>query len=597
MMSTLEMEAPTPSGPPIQRAWKLSPDEWRTLATVSVTALAPLPWLALHAQELSRRPHYQLYPLVIPGALALAWHALREPAPNVPNGLNPRRSSGIALFGLCVLMVGVLFISPWLATVAALINLLAIIDAVGGWRLVRRLLPAWGFLCLALPPPRGPDEKLLLLLQSIATRWSSAVLDGLGVIHVMEGNIIEVVGRKLFVEQACSGINSLFTLVLGTLFIAAWTHSRLSRALLLVVASVGWVLVGNVLRIVTIAAVDSRWHIDLSSGWKHTALGMILFAMMLGLVFSTDRLIRIVVQLVGQEVASILAFPVRRWKWLSRAEEDRSGAPVPVTGLAGDGIGKVPFATLLRDGLHAVRTSWLGSWPFATVFAFVFCAQISFLWRNQRDFLRSEETVLKSFETLAEGDMPARIGPFQRARFETLHRKDDTSWGEYSKSWQYAMQGAAASVSLDYTFLGWHELTDCYRGNAWEIEGYDVRYGPEGNVAAGSSTERGQAEVRLIHAAQGYGYLIYGLADYDSRPLAPPHAMGFVDRLVARLGNWSNPNNNLGVEAPLPTYQYQVFLQSQTPPTETEIREARLLFQKARDIFLARGPKRKGGTT
>jgi hypothetical protein len=193
--------------------------------------------------------------------------------------------------------------------------------------------------------------------------------------------------------------------------------------------------------------------------------------------------------------------------------------------------------------------------------------------------------------------MPARVGPFQRVRFETLHRKDDTSWGEYSKSWQYAMQGAAASVSLDYTFLGWHELTDCYRGNAWEIEGYDVRYGPDGNVAAGSPTERGQAEVRLIHAAQGYGYLIYGLADYDSRPLAPPHARGFVDRLVARLGNWTNPNNNLGIEAPLPTYQYQVFLQSQTPPTETEIREARLLYQKAREIFLARGPKRKGGTT
>ena len=34
--------------------------------------------------------------------------------------------------------------------------------------------------------------QLLQLLQGLATEWSSAVLDRLGVVHLIEGNVIEV---------------------------------------------------------------------------------------------------------------------------------------------------------------------------------------------------------------------------------------------------------------------------------------------------------------------------------------------------------------------------------------------------------------------
>ena len=313
------IESPAPASPSTPRLPSLAPSEWATVAVASLIVLAPLPWLSVHAQELARRPHYDLVWLVVPGALLIGWNALRQPVPpGLPTGRNARRASLISVVGLLLLVVAVVFISPWLATVATLLNILALIDAIGGTLLIKRLLPAWAFLWLSIPPPRGPDEKLLMFLQGFATHWSSQVLDRLGVLHVVEGNVISLVDRQLFVEQACSGINSLFTLVLGTLFIAAWTRSRPLRAVVLVAASVVVVLTGNIARIVIIAYTAARWQIDLSEGWPHTLLGIVLYIGMLGLVFSTDRLLSLLGMIVNQEIAAIVAYRIKRWTWLLR---------------------------------------------------------------------------------------------------------------------------------------------------------------------------------------------------------------------------------------------------------------------------------------
>jgi exosortase len=589
----------TPVSAPLPRLRALQPSEWATVAAAALIVLAPLPWLTVHAQELARRPHYDLVWLVIPGALLIGWNALRQPVPpGSTTNRNPRRASMIAAVGLLLLTVAVVFISPWLATVATLLNILALIDAIGGLLLIKRLLPAWAFLWLSVPPPRGPDEKLLQALQTFATRWSSLVLDRLGVIHVVEGNVIELVNRKLFVEQACSGINSLFTLVLGTLFIAAWTRCRPIRAVVLVASAVVVVLAGNVIRIVLIAYMESRWHIDLSEGWPHQILGIVLYIGMLSLVFSTDRFLTLVGMMVNQEVAAVVAYRIKRWSWLVRQGKD---APIPRPKTPELLPRKPVEATeplTLQSGLDGVRATLLGSWSFATVFALLIAAQVYFLWQNKRDFLRSEDSIVRAFEPLGEGDLPPEIGRFRRVEFRTHQRESTDLWGENSKAWTYRAGGLLAVVSLDYTFLGWHELTECYRSNGCGIGEPSILQDPDPLAASRSRTSHsGRTEVRLTTPEGRFQYLIYGLADYDNRVLDPPRARGFVDKILARVGNWTTRDNGLGIEVELPSYQFQVLLVSETPIGKSEIEEVRQLYQQVRLAFLSRGPKRHGGVS
>src|SRR5205823_3954299 len=112
----------------------------------------------------------------------------------------------------------------------------------GGRALVLALLPVWLFLWLAVPLPLGLDQNLITSLQPLTARGSSVLLDQLGVFHVRAGNVIEVPGKRLMVEDACSGIHSLFAVLACTSFFALWSGRPGPWALVLIGLSLGWVL-------------------------------------------------------------------------------------------------------------------------------------------------------------------------------------------------------------------------------------------------------------------------------------------------------------------------------------------------------------------
>ncbi len=285
-MSTTYLEPPTvaPAFPPARRVLP-----WAVLAAVAAALAAHLPLLILHAQQIWMRPHYQFFPLVLLGAAVLAFLRLRDLGPLTPA---PAPRAWPLLGAAWILLAAAeLLYSSWLGTTAALAALAALLYALGGARLFRAALPAWLLLWLAVPPPFELDRQLILWLQSLTARWASAALDVVGVYHVMAGNVVEVGGRRLLVEEACSGVNSLFSTLACTLFYVFFVRRPPVRAVLLLAAAVGWVLAANVVRVAAIAFLAARWGIDLSEGWRHETLGAGLFVAVLGLVWSTDRLL------------------------------------------------------------------------------------------------------------------------------------------------------------------------------------------------------------------------------------------------------------------------------------------------------------------
>ena len=273
----------------ITRTGSMGAPPWGLLAAGACVLLAHLPLVAVHAQQLWIRPHYQFFPLVLLGAAVLAWSRRGQVGSLTPG--SAVRTSLVLAAAWILLAAAELLYSSWLAAVACLVVVAALLYGIVGGRLLRLLLPAWALLWLAIPPPFGLDSLLVRSLQTLTTRWSSGVLDLLRVYHVMEGNVVEVGGRRLLVEEACAGINSLFSVLACTLFFVLLVRRPPLRAFLLTLAAVAWVLLANVGRVVTVAYFSARGGVNLADGWRHDALGLLLFALALVMIWSTDRLL------------------------------------------------------------------------------------------------------------------------------------------------------------------------------------------------------------------------------------------------------------------------------------------------------------------
>jgi exosortase len=522
----------------------------RVLAVGAVLVLAHLPLLLRHAQQLWYRPHYQFFPLLLLGSVVLAAVRLRGLGP-----LKPGRAAlaypllGVAWFGL---FAAEMVHSSWLAAVATLLVLLAGAFALGGVALVWRLLPAWVLLWLAVPPPFDLDRNLVLWLQGLTASWSSSLLDLLGIWHVMAGNVVEVAGRRLLVEEACSGVNSLFSVLACTLFFVFVTDRRAIHAVLLLFAALAWVLVANVARVVFVTYATLRWHINLVDGWGHDAVGLGLFALALGLLWSTDRLL---LCFFGRPPVS-------------------SPAPSPGVGENGTGEASPPEGRFLG----AARNTWLASWAVACLYGLVLLAHLTFygLWAEEPG---PDGPVSASLAKLS-AVLPARVGDWQRKDFAELVRSPGSAYGEFSKVWTYEQGTIKATLSFDYPFSARHDLRVCYVNQGWAL-------GAQG-VYRGAATAREGAlaalEVKLTRPGHRCGYLSF--CEFDSQgevlePLRTNLAMTLtrhgsaLQRLWERLSD-ASPSSRADPVGRI--YQFQLFVESYVPLTEAQLGQARSLF-------------------
>lgn len=551
------------------------PGAWYSAWPALLVIASFLPLLALHARMLWARPHYQFFPLVFPGAIALAWHRCRglgalQPAKGWVAGL-------LAMVGWSLLGLGVLFLSPMAAAVGALVTLLGGIYGLGGRTLVRHALPAWAFLWLTIPLPRRYDLRLVTGLQDLVSQWSSQFLDIFGVFHVMEGNVVEVTGRRLLVDQACSGIYSLLTLMLGAIFYTLWVRASIPRALCLLASAVFWVIAGNVTRIVSMVLLATRYNIDATVGKKHEALGLLIFVLMLTMVASTDRFYNFVSSLL-RRIWSAITRPATRPKSVADEASKVWAAAVAAASAAGDPAEK---RTVLADP----RRSWVGRLTTGLAFGMMLLPQFMMPGVDWREALLVNDFYDKGFAKLGAQTLPNQIGGLQRVGFEVLHRKMDDSWGENTHAWYYRGGGADAAASVDHQFVDWHELTVCYQSNGWTMEERTVG-APEGtNIPDGDNL----VIARFSNPAGYNGYLIFGLYGRDGRPSPPPESLSIIKSLSNRLSGWLRPGSRSQHVVARLNHQIQFFVESETAFDTDQIKMFVSIYDQVRKTIQEQG--------
>ncbi len=162
----------------------------------------------------------------------------------------------------------------WVTRMAFLVALVGFVVAFYGFKIVGELKYPLCTLILMVAPPTFVFESLTLSLQLLASRLGEICLEALGFSIVREGNILELVGAKLSVEEACSGIRSLLSILfMCTLYNYFFVQDKFMRTLILVMA-IPIAILGNAGRIVA-TGIASQYNRELIHGAAHEAFGYV----------------------------------------------------------------------------------------------------------------------------------------------------------------------------------------------------------------------------------------------------------------------------------------------------------------------------------
>jgi exosortase len=490
-----------------------------------LVALAHLPLLVVYFQQLWGRPHYQFFPLVLAAGVYFLWQ--RWPLRSAPAVRTRVAAGGLLLLSLPLLGCAFLWLSPMLAYVSLLVVLASALLRLG----VPALGP-WLLLWMLVRIPYGQDVALIQWMQRLTTRLSSTALDRLRIEHLADGNVLLFPHASLFVEEACSGVVSLLAIVACGAILAVWWRRSIVHAACLIGAAVFLAGAMNVVRVVTIALALEKAGVDLSTGWRHETLGLLIFAVSLVGLFSLDRLLGFFLGPIGlNPLASYWEDAeanglVRFWNYfvgLEPYDHHESGdEELPV-------VDPHP-GTAARPG---GRVGWAWDWGIAALFLVVGGGQVL---AGIGPFSVAPE-VSSTALGLSEEALPASVGVWQQVGFEVLERDSSSAFGEHSRIWAFHNGTTSVRVSVDFVFPEWHALQACYAGIGWQ---------PTGSRTHAPDEEASFIEATFTRPDAQRALLLYDLFDERGLPYQAPEGE-FVHPQLRRIFSgeatrWTLPN-------------------------------------------------------
>jgi exosortase len=491
------------------------------------------PLMLIYARRLIRVEHYEFAPLLLVAVGMLLFQRRRSLRGAARSDSTPVRTS---MIGLCLLAAAIWLRSPWLAAVSFVgVAGLLLRDFSGRYR--RELLFAWAPLLLLIRPPFALDVVVMQSLQGKTSLWASGLLDVFGIPHLRNGSILEVPGRQFFVEEACSGIHSVFALLAWAALYVAWARVPVVRAVLLLACAVIWACAANLVRIIVILASHELWGLDLTQGFIHDGLGGVMFLLAAGLLVMSDRFLQFWLDPIKDDYPG--AAEVIRTHRLARSWNAVVRAPAPVE--TPEALPDSPSETsLTQSGSPAPRSPARGR---LVSVGLTVCAVAIALWEVDAlppTYAEDEETTAHAqklsswLQGVDEATLPADVGKWQRIAYG-----EKPLWGEpervgVSRIWTYATPHGPAVVSLDSPFEGWHDVTQCYLGSGAAVESYLTRRvqprGPQ--TPAGDDSPATVTEVVLRYPSGIRALLLFINFDEAGRNLENRSAWVHADEPV-----------------------------------------------------------------
>jgi len=166
----------------------------------------------------------------------------------------------------------------WVNRMAFLISFVGCIVAIYGFRMVGEIAYPLCTLVLMIAPPTFVIERITVELQLLASRLGEISLEFFGFSVLREGNVLEMVGEKLAVAEACSGIKSLMALIFLASVYNYFFVSRNSVRLFIFGAVVPVAILCNGARILATGVVG-QYDRELAHGMLHATFGYMSLAL------------------------------------------------------------------------------------------------------------------------------------------------------------------------------------------------------------------------------------------------------------------------------------------------------------------------------
>jgi exosortase len=145
------------------------------------------------------------------------------------------------------------------------------------------------FLLLMIPLPAIVLNDLTLPLQLFASHTGELALRAAGVPVLRDGNVIELVGMRLDVAEACSGIRSLFALLTFAVTLGQFGNSSRLRVAALALATIPVAVVINGARIAGTGLTAHVWGSAAATGVLHTLSGTVAFGAAMLVLLAVER--------------------------------------------------------------------------------------------------------------------------------------------------------------------------------------------------------------------------------------------------------------------------------------------------------------------
>lgn len=227
-------------------------------------------------------------------AVIIAWLVWRTtpPAPQAPSTAVQAAGWVLLAGGSALWVVGRSLNVP-LLDVSALIPLaIGLLLIVGGVSALRAYWFPVLFLVFLIPMPGFVLDALTGALRGKVSVATELLLYQAGYPIARSGVVLGIGQYQLLVADACSGLNSIFSLsAMGLLYLYLMNYRSVLRNGLLLAAILPIAVFANLVRVVFLVLLTYHFGDDAGQGFLHDFAGLFLFVIALLLLFGFDRLL------------------------------------------------------------------------------------------------------------------------------------------------------------------------------------------------------------------------------------------------------------------------------------------------------------------
>ena len=504
------------------------------------------------------REHYQFFPLVMGASGCLAWHRLRGHNWGAHPPTLTIRTIALGILSLGLFTLAATYDSNWIGALSCIVSLWTATWLIGGQTLADKLRGPIFFLLLAVPLPLNLDLKLIIELQKTASSAASSLLDMQQIRHTISGVAFSTETRNFMVEEACSGIHSLFSCLCVIVFVSIMQKYSLTRIVSNIIQTIGWVLAANTLRVFLVVYCFSKWNLSLDTGWRHELLGVFTYATALLMSFSTDRLFKFIVPLETEPAANEAAYTEsenavrqlmkftkktsKNWNTFlnrSRTSESTSRNIVAIV-LA---LGFLPLSGISYARMVRVVT---------------------------RESTSNFSATMNNFAN--EKNLPTTLDNWNLIKVDRLNRTPDDPLGTNSTIFNYEGNGLFVQFSIDGYYPAWHDLAYCYTGIGWNLQS------AENYQLADTTTHATLLSLYKESGEQAVSF--FSCYDSNFASVTPKLESGGTLRTLLNRIKWDDIGGDNSTTVVPPVFQLQLMCSSNYELLDHERESLKQLFEK-----------------